>query len=273
MTHDHPAAPGGHLSEDALVLHYYADTEPDLRPSVEAHLAACEECRAALTRLTQVLALVESHVDTPAPDGFERVMWARVQEQLPASRAAGWRRWLLPRSLTLAGAAAVLVLAAFVAGRWSSGPPGPPGPGAPVTPADPSATPSAAPGSAPDRVLLVAVGEHLDRSQMVLVELLNQEPGAGIGPAGDRERAADLVAANRLIRQSADLAGEAAVSGVLDDLERVLIEIANGSDETSAEELQQLRTRIESRGILFRMRVITSDVRERQQYRPGVPRT
>ena len=40
-----------HLSEDALVLHYYGETEAVDRPHVEAHLAACEPCRDALERL------------------------------------------------------------------------------------------------------------------------------------------------------------------------------------------------------------------------------
>ena len=53
------------------------------------------------------------------------------------------------------------MLAAFVAGRFSGRP-------GPVTPSELQADVS-------DRVLLVAVVDHLDRSQMVLVELLNAE--------------------------------------------------------------------------------------------------
>ena len=117
---------------------------------------------------------------------------------------------------------------------------------------------------APGRVLLIAAGDHLERSQMVLVELLNQDPGTALVPASDRSLAAELVADNRLFRQSADEAGEAVLSDVLDDLERVLIEIANGDDDTTADELQRLRERIESRGILFRMRVLSSEMRDRQ---------
>jgi hypothetical protein len=123
---------------------------------------------------------------------------------------------------------------------------------------------------APERVLLVAVGDHLDRSQMVLVELLNADPSAPMLPV-ERERAADLVSANRLIRQSASQAGEAGVADVLDELERVLIEIANGTADESASELQVLKARIESRGILFRLRVVNQAVRERgREYGPPV---
>jgi hypothetical protein len=122
----------------------------------------------------------------------------------------------------------------------------------------------------PERVLLTATGEHLERSQIVLVELLNADPAVGL--AGERERAADLVAEGRLIRHSASQAGEAAITDVLEDLERVLQEIANGPDETTAQELASLRQQIEARGILFRVRVMSSEMRQRERAeRPGPP--
>lgn len=266
MTHDRLTSDAAHLSEESLVLHYYGDETHEERARAVRHLAACDPCRAELTRLSQVLALVSAHDSEPAPEGFERVMWARVEQKLSESRRAGWREWFAPRRLALGGAAAAIVLAAFVAGRWTGVPPSP-------SPA-PAATETATPG-APGRVLLIAAGDHLERSQMVLVELLNQDPDTALVPAGERSLAAELVADNRLFRQSADEAGEAALSDVLDDLERVLIEIANGGDETTAEELQRLRTRIESRGILFRMRVMSSEMRDRQQRpeRADIPTT
>ena len=69
---------------------------------------------------------------------------------------------------------------------------------------------------------------------------------------------------NRVIRQSAEAAGDQVMAGLLDDLERVLLEVANGGGDDTAAELEMVRTRIESRGILFRLRVITSDVRQRE---------
>jgi len=247
-----------HLSEDALVLHYYGETEAVDRPHVEAHLAACEPCRDALERLGDVLALVSAHASQPAPDGFERVMWARVQSRLddpPVGRTwATWRSW--QRAL-LAGGSVAALLVAFAIGRWSTPPPA-------------AEQPPAVAEVAPDRVLLVAAGDHLDRSQMVLVELLNSAEPPAVD--GDRTRAADLVAANRLIRQSAEQAGEAGLAELLDELERVLLEIANGSDDTSSEALQLLKARIESRGILFRLRVVGAEVRERERD-AATPRT
>ena len=64
----------------------------------------------------------------------------------------------------LAGGVAALVLVAFLAGRFST------------TCVPPSARRSpAATDDVAERVLVVAVVDHLDRSQMVLLELLNAD--------------------------------------------------------------------------------------------------
>ncbi|MFQ5694512.1 MAG: hypothetical protein ACE5HB_00830, partial [Terriglobia bacterium] len=52
---------------------------------------------------------------------------------------------------------------------------------------------------------------------------------------------------------------------VLDDLERILLEIANSPETLSSPDFEELRRRIESKGILFKVRVIGSQVRERER--------
>jgi vacuolar-type H+-ATPase subunit E/Vma4 len=78
-----------------------------------------------------------------------------------------------------------------------------------------------------------------------------------------------LVGANRLYRQTALNAGEAGMASVLDQLERVLVEVANSPSEVSSKQLESLRKRIESQGILFKVRVVGSDVRKRAQRPPA----
>ena len=83
--------------------------------------------------------------------------------------------------------------------------------------------------------------------------------------AAERERAGDLVAENRLYRQTAARTGDARVTSVLDDLEPVLLEIAHGPDRLTPEEVENLRQRIEGDGILFKVRVAGSTVRHREE--------
>ncbi|MGD9904049.1 MAG: zf-HC2 domain-containing protein [Vicinamibacterales bacterium] len=245
-----------HLSEEDLVLAYYRELPGDEQRAADAHLAVCAACRDGRARLVETLGLVDAAPPAEPPPGFERVMWARVQAGLAEQAPLRW--WALPRWAVAGAAAAVLVVAAFLAGRWS---------GAPASP-DPApatiAAVSTPPSDAPERILLVAAGDHFDRTQMVLAELVNADPAqAGILDA-ERARAADLVSTNRVIRQSAVAAGDEVMAGLLEDLERVLLEVANGGGDDAAAELEMVKTRIESRGILFRLRVITSDVRQRE---------
>jgi hypothetical protein len=247
-----------HLSEEDLVLAHYRELPAADQAQAEAHLSGCETCRHARERLVETLGLVDTAPDADAPPGFERVMWARVQARLDDARQP--RGWFLPRWAWAGSGIAALALVAFLAGRWSGAPPP-----APTVAGAPGAVTGAASGdSVPERVLLVAAGDHFDRTQMVLAELVNADPAqAGILDS-ERARAADLVSTNRVIRQSAEAAGDQVMADLLDDLERVLLELANGGGEDAAAELELLRARIESRGILFRLRVISSDVRQRE---------
>ena len=60
-------------------------------------------------------------------------------------------------------------------------------------------------------------------------------------------------------------ADEPGVASVLDELERVLVEVAHSEAPLSSSSLEHLRRRIESKGLLFRVRVIGSQVREKQK--------
>ena len=115
-----------------------------------------------------------------------------------------------------------------------------------------------------ERILLVAVGDHLERSQIALIELVNSPSGSTVDISGEQERARDLVTENRLYRQAALTTGEPGVASVLDDLERVLVEIANSPSRMTEDEFDQVRKRIEQQGIIFKVRVFGDSVRERE---------
>ena len=245
-----------HLTEDELILHYYGEIEGADASRVASHLASCTECEDTKAKLARVMTLVDSAAPIEAPPGFERAAWARLEPHLPPARSA--RRWTtnvfwFPQ-WALGGAIAALLIAAFVAGRVSGGDP------AVTTPAQAAATESES-----ERLLRAEVGDHLDRTQIMLVELVNAETDQADVLAGEQPRAADLVAANRLIRASALQSGDAAIVDVLDDLERVLMEIANAPANASSNELTDLQSRITTEDLLFRLRVIASEMRQRNQ--------
>src|SRR3954464_12071178 len=108
-----------HLTDDDLILHYYG--EPSASTGAAAgHLAKCRSCGAAYARLQQVLSAVEQSRPPEPPEGFERVVWARLQPELP-KRQQGWLTWWVfsPGRLALVAAVALLVTGPFLAGRLS----------------------------------------------------------------------------------------------------------------------------------------------------------
>lgn len=247
-----------HVNEDDLVLHYYGELTAADEGRVAAHVGGCRECHDAFRRLQQVLMSVdESALATPElPDGFERVVWARLQPELHRERR-GWLSRLVSRpSLRWAAAALAIAAGSFYAGhRW---------------PAATSTTPAAegavqASGQLRERLLLVDLSDHLDRSQRVLVELVSADDESANSTTAGRERAEQLVSANRLYRDTAAAAGDASVVDLLDQLERVLVEVAASPSGGSASELGEVRRRIESGSLLFKVRVVSSDIQERRK--------
>lgn len=240
-----------HLSEDELILHYYGEIDRGDESRLESHLAGCEECRIAKEKLARVMAMVDSAAPVQAPEGFERIAWARLEPALDNNSPRTLRSLLWLPQWAFAGGVAALLVAAFWAGRVSG-------------PSTPSTTPGLVAEVEPQRVLRTAVGEHLDRTQMMLVELVNAETDHADVFAGEQARAADLVAANRVIRQSALQSGDAQIVDILEDLERVLLEIANAPTDASSKQVTDLQSRITDEDLLFRLRVIASEMRQRQ---------
>jgi hypothetical protein len=149
-----------------------------------------------------------------------------------------------------APAMAALLITAFLAGRFTHKPAGPE---------------LAKNQQIRERILMVAVGDHLERSQMVLAELTNATDHKGkLDITDERQMASELLDDNRLYRQTARSTGDTAVANVLDDLERVLLEIAHSPTEVSSGQLDDLRQQIESRGLLFKVRVLGTKAREPQ---------
>ena len=239
-----------HLTDEELLLDFYAEGTAADRARVRAHLEQCQECRALDRDLRAVLTAVDTAPVTEPPSGFERDMWARIEPLLPV-RHAWYTRWnaMVPR-LAIAASIGVLLVAAFTAGRiWERPPAG-------------SSARGVDEQNLNERLLRAEVEDHLERSQRMLVELVNAEYTSGPSLEGDRARAADLVAAGRLYRRSAEQVGDAEIGNLLEDLERVLVEVANGPADEAPEELARLRQRIDDQDLVFRVRVVAWEIRE-----------
>jgi hypothetical protein len=259
-----------HPKEEELIA-YHSGEEGD-RVGIAGHVADCPECRAELERIDAVLEAINSvPVPDPGEDYGQRV-WRQIAPRLPERHGRWWSflfgghesvNWLAPRRWVVVGAIAALVIAAFLAGR--------------ATRHGSVGEVAVDQGKVRERVLIMAVGEHLGRSEMVLVELANAEPhGAGqekVNISGEQRRAEDLLEENRLYRQTALEQGDTALAGVLDELERTLLDVAHSPQQPTAAQLEGIRQRIENRGILFKVRVVGKELQQREESgrTPAVP--
>jgi hypothetical protein len=225
-----------HLSDDQLALMYYGEAVAD------AHLEECAECREQYDSLRRVLGAVEMPVPERGAE-YGREVWSRIENQIADRRPR--RRWIVP-----AAAALVLLLGGtFEAGRQYQ------------TRYQAKHQPlPTADSRAAERILFVAVGDYLERSQNVLIELANADPNTALDISLDQARARDLVAENRLYRQTAERTGQAGIASLLEDLERVLLEIEHAPSTLPPEELKHLRHRLRDDGVLFKMRVMGTNV-------------
>lgn len=219
-----------HLSEEELTDAYYQRLRPQ-------HLNTCPECKAAFERWSELLGgLPEYPVPGRGPN-YGAEVWKRMLPRLaPVKARSRWMRWW-----TLAPALATLLLIAFLAGMLTQQ--------------------RRTPGFSPDareRVLLAAMSRHLERSQIVLAQIANATP-ATLDFADERERARDLLEENRLLRQTAAHAGDARDTVLLDELEQVLLDIANSPRNLSGSELERLQSRMDSEGLLFKIRITSAD--------------
>jgi hypothetical protein len=265
--HDVTGRPSaGHLGDEDLVLDYYGELAAVDRDRVRAHLVWCADCQHADRDVRATLRLVDVTPAPEPPEDFERDMWARIEPLLQAGTVAPtWRArlrsrlagtalsWWWPRAAWPAGAAVAIVLA-FVVGRVARNE-------AP----DPAGTRPATMQAARERVLDAEVGDHIERSQRVLTDLVNIDPATPVVLASDQRRAADLVTAGRVYRRTAAALGDTATSELLEDLERVLLDVANGSAEPTPREIESWRQRIDQQDLVFRLRVVGAELRRRQE--------
>jgi hypothetical protein len=264
-----------HYSEEDLILHFYGE-RPRWRSrsahrrrqrEFEQHIETCQECSAAYYSLTAALQLMDTP-DTPERgDQYGLEVWQRIRARLPEQESSrwtmsmAWLRWSLWERPALAGGIAMLIVAAFFAGRlWPNA-----GDGSAPAAAPPTAASKAADAAGNDgrqRILLTSVAEHLDRSERILTDIMNAPDGGDIST--EQRWARDLVETSRLYRQDAVDAGEQSVAGVLEELERNLLEVVHSPSRMSAANLKDLRQRIDAAALLFKVRVLGDELRQRE---------
>jgi hypothetical protein len=247
-----------HMTEEQLIA--YRDGESRGRESFTKHLNECPDCQREMGRIDAVFAALDA---MPMPDpgeDFGRRVWQQISPRLPEKHSHRWQAFFEPRRLVAVGAMAALIFLAFFIGRFTKK----------TVPGNDLADS----GKVRERVLVVAVGDHLGRSEMILVELANTEPEKGqklMNISAEQKRAEDLLEENRLYRQTALRDGDTAMASTLDELERVLLDIANSPDEVTPAQFEAIQKRITAKGILLKVRVVKQELHQRRENAAEAP--
>ena len=238
----------GHPTEDELIQHLCGENAAVDRARLQEHLELCAECRLACEEITGALTMVNDAVPEP-PDGFERIMWAKVQQSIALVPAPSRWTW---RSLMPAGAVAALTIAgiAFLSR-----------PTPPIATTNLPQSPAVEDDGTRDRVLYTALDNHFRQTEMLLVEVRNATERDSLD--FERFSAEELLSAGRLYRMTAEDTGHPRLVQMLADLEPVLVEVARSPERISSNDRAWLRARIEDDALLFKVRAAKNDIRDR----------
>jgi hypothetical protein len=241
-----------HMTEEELIA--YRDGEDRNRDSFSEHLKECDDCLREMERIDAVFAALDA-IPIPDPgEDYGRRVWQRISPRLPERRTSWWEVFVQPRRLVAFGVMVTLVLLAFLVGRVTKKT----APGSDVADA----------GKVRERVLVVAVGDHLGRSEMILMALANAEPEKGqklVNISTEQKRAENLLEENRMYRQTALRDGDNLMASTLDELERVLLDIANSPDEVTPVQFEAIQKRIAAKGILLKVRVVKQELHQKRE--------
>jgi hypothetical protein len=240
-----------HLTEEQLIEYGYGEGEKVL---IDEHFAVCGECEKSYSALQSDL--VEMRFPSPPPrsEDYGESVWQALRNQLPAYevRKRSWLSTGLFRGLSYAAACAVLLACAFVGGRlWERDQ-------AKISVVHPAPPPPTA--HAPQRVVVVVLSDHLDRSERLLVELKHVDADSSEMVSPLRDEARSLLDANRICRQNAKQDDDPGLTGALDHLDRLLAQLANEPGDLNSATITRLQDEMNKDGLLFEVRVLRSRI-------------
>ena len=218
------------ITDDDLILLYYGEHDD---PELGRRVAQDAELSARMRRLSDELAVLDS-LPTPDPGAdFGARTWQRVGPRLTAEASPparrSWLEGLLQPRFSLAGLFALVLVAgiAFWLGRQVPVP-------------DRYAT---SPTIDSERLLASRIGDHLSEADVLLTQYANAPDQS------EAEWAAGMVVSNRLYRRAAEAAGHDRLARLLNEMEPLLIELANESAHAEPDD-----------SLLFRIRTMNQEI-------------
>ena len=99
---------------------------------------------------------------------------------------------------------------------------------------------------------------HFEKAETLLRAFRNvrlDQPGMAAEVGYERKRARQLVVQNMMLRREADATGDVQISSLLENLEPILIDIANLPDKPDEDAVNVIRQRVERKNIVALLQV------------------
>jgi hypothetical protein len=230
--------------KNAIVVRIYGELPAEREDALQRHVRECSACARVYARTLDLQHVLDADDEVPEPDWEEA--WRVIRERSQK------KRWRLPvlfgwpaKRFAMAAAAVVVV---FVFGVWA-------GRSIFLTPVEPE--PAAGKRGYPS---VTSVAAYTETLEPLLIDFTNR----GGRPQSDEMTelttrvAVEMLAQTRLIKRAAQQRGDEHLYFLLEDIELVLISIANlgGQNGDVAGQLDQV---IKNKEILFRLRQLPSD--------------
>jgi hypothetical protein len=244
-----------HLNTEELITHLYGEGDK------ATHLEECAECAKAYAALKSDVA----EMDFPEPPERDASYGVRVWASLApllVSYQSPRRIWVgggLRRGFSFAVVCALLIACAFLGGRlWERKQTH--SPTAIASNQKPRPVGEAAP---PERIVVVVLSDHLDRSERLLMELKHANVDSTGLASPLRDEARTLLVANRICWQKAGSDDDPRLAPALERLNHLLEELANQSGSFNPVTLTRLQHDVNVDGLLFEVRVLRSGLPDR----------
>lgn len=253
------------VSDNELLLYHFGD---ELSGERRRQIAERLEQDVALSQRYAALLATLHAADldvAPEPDpGFDQRLWQRLQTQmretetprgLPATALAHGRRAQRsrrPRWLAMAGAAmaaSLLLAVGFFAGRHAS-----------VT-EPPVDYAEAELQLSSGRIYQATLARHLGATRRALLTATKLESGTLV--EGNADLARSLLANHRLYMAAAEHKGDRRLLHVLQEIEPVLIELANPAPGKDIQSRKGLREFVENEDLIFQVRAVEAGLSAR----------
>jgi hypothetical protein len=244
-----------HLNAEELIAHLYGEGDK------AKHIEECAECAKAYAALKSDMAEMD-FPDPPERDAsYEVRVWASLAPSLHSYQAPPqtWLSSRLRRGFTFALVCALLIACAFLGGRlWERR----------QTHRSSDITSGQKPRPVeetlpPERIVVVVLSDHLDRSERLLVELKHANADNTGLTSPLRDEARTLLVANRICRQKAGPDDDPRLAPALERLNHLLEELANQSGSFNPVTLTHLQNEVNVNSLLFEVRVLRSGLPER----------